>query len=87
MGCGYNSPEILEIVEAEPVPAGEGSMCATVMRGGVAPPGSWTASRTEGRFRNPGGPTGSFGLVTEGGALRGTTGAMRRAEVGRRTGP
>jgi len=78
------SPERLKIAEAEWVPVHEGSMFATVTRGGDAPPGSRTVSRTKGRHRNPGDPTGSDGMVAVGGVARGRTGARRRAEVGSR---
>ncbi len=78
------SPESLEIVEAECVRMHEGSMSLSAMRGKAAPPGSRTVSRTKGRHRNPGDPTGSDGLVTVGGVARGRTGARRRAEVGSR---
>jgi len=80
------SPERLKIAEAECVPVHEGSMCTTVMQGGVAPPGSRTVSRTKGRHRNPGDPVGSDGMVTVGGNTRGKTGAYRRAEAGSRIG-
>jgi hypothetical protein len=73
-------------VEAELVPVNEGSMCVGAKRVGIAPPGSWAASRTKGCYRNPGGPTGSTGMVTGGGAAQGKTGALCRAEVGSRTG-
>jgi len=63
MGCGVSS-EIQNIVEAEWVPSHEGSMCIVDMRDDVAPPESWAASRTKGCFRNPGGPTGSIGMVS-----------------------
>jgi len=81
------SLEIWKIAEAEPVPFGEGCMCAVAMRDGVAPPGSGTASRTKGRPGNPGGPAGAVGVVTDGDTTRGETGAACRAEAGRRTGP
>ena len=84
MGCGVSS-EMLNVVEAEWVPVHEGSMCIVDTRDGVAPPGSWTASRTKGHLRNPGGLAGSVGLVPDGGALQGTTGAPHRAEAGSRT--
>jgi len=74
MGCGV-SPEMLNVVEAEWVPNHEGSMCIVAMRDGVAPPGSWAASRTKGHLRNPGDPAGSIGVVSDGGTSRGTTGA------------
>ena len=79
------SREISEVVEAETVMEVEGCMCAVVMRDGDAPPRSRTASGTEGRRRNPGGPTGATGVVARGGAMRGKTIAMHRAEVGSRT--
>ncbi len=62
------------MVEAEALAVAEGSMCTVAMRDGDAPPGSWAASRTKGRFRNPGDPTGSGGLVTAGGVAQGKTG-------------
>ncbi len=73
MGCGVSS-EMQNVVEAEWVPNHEGSMCIVDRRDGVAPPGSWTASRTKGRHRNPGGPTGSDGRKVVGGAMHGRTG-------------
>ena len=76
MGCGVSS-EMLNVVEAEWVPVHEGSMCIVIKRDDVAPPGSWAASRTKGRFRNPGGPTGSIGMVLDGGTSRGMTVAVR----------
>jgi hypothetical protein len=84
MGCGVSS-EMVNVVEAEWVPVHEGSMCIVDMRDGVAPPGSWIASRTNGHFRNPGDPAGSVGVVANGGATQGTTGAWHRAEAGSRT--
>jgi hypothetical protein len=75
MGCGVSS-EMLNVVEAEWGPVHEGSMCIVAMRDGVAPPGSWAASRAKGHLRNPGGPTGSVGVVANGGAVQGTTGAL-----------
>ena len=81
------SPERVNVVEAEAVPVVEGSMCAVAMRDGDAPPGSWTASRRKGQRREPGDPTGSVGLVADGGSSRGMTEAADRAEVGSRTGP
>ncbi len=84
MGCGVSS-EMLNVVEAEWVPNHEGSMCIVDMRDDVAPPESWTASRTKGHFWNPGGPAGSVGVVADGGATQGTTGASHRAEAGSRT--
>jgi len=80
------SPEIVEVVEAECFRMHEGSMSLSVMRGKAAPPGSRTVSRTKGRHRNPGDPTGSDELVFVGGVARGRTGARRRAEVGSRIG-
>lgn len=74
-------------MEAETVLSVEGRVCAVVKRDGDAPPGSWTASRAKGRRRNPGGPAGAVGMVAHGGASRGITGALRRAEVGSRIGP
>ena len=79
------SPERLNVVEAETVPAVEGHVYAAVMPGGDAPPGSWITSRTKGRRWDPGGPTGSVGIVADGDASRGTTEVASRAEVGSRT--
>ena len=79
------SLEISDVVEAETVMEVEGCMCAVARRDGDAPPRSRTASRAEGRRRNPGGPTGATGLVARGGALQGKTIVMHRAEVGSRT--
>ena len=79
------SPERVKVVEAEAVPVAEGSMCAVAMRDGDAPPGSKAASRTNSRLWDPGGPTGTVGVVTDGGEARGQTRASHRAEVGRQT--
>ena len=73
------SPERVNIVEAETVPVVESSMCAIVMRDGDAPPGSWTASRTKGRRREPRDPIRSVELVAGGGASRGKGPARGRA--------
>ncbi len=81
------SPERLGFAEAECVRELEGSMRLPAMRGEAAPPGSKTASCTKGRHRNPGGPTGSDGMVIVGGVARGRTIARRRAEVGNRIDP
>jgi hypothetical protein len=85
--CGVRkgSPERLNVVEAETVPVVEGHVSAVVRQDGDAPPGSWIASRTNGRRRDPGGPTGSVGLVADGGSSRGKTEVASRAEVGSRT--
>ena len=81
------SLEIANVAEAELVPVGEGSMCIVDMRDGDAPPGSRTASCVKGYLRDPGGPTGSTGLVIGGGLAQGRTGVPVRAEVGSRTDP
>ena len=81
------SPERVNVVEAEAVPVVENSMYTVAMRDGDAPPGSWAASRTKGRRRDSGDPTGSAGLVAGVGSSRGTAEAAGRAEVGSRTGP
>lgn len=83
--CEY-CPEKLNDVEAEPFPVVEGITCAVAMRDGDAPPGTQTASCTKGLSRNLGEPTGAVDDVVDGGAARGVTEAMRRAEVGSRTG-
>jgi len=57
------SLESVKIAEAELVLDSEGSMWVVVTRDGLAPPGSRTASRMEGRLRNPGGPAGAIGAV------------------------
>ena len=80
------SLESCKIAEAELVPISEGSMCAVVMRDGVASPGSRAGSRIEGHRRNLRGPTGSAGMVSGGGGQQGTAGVVLRAEVGSRTG-
>jgi len=87
--CGVRvvSLESWKVVEAETVHVVEGRACAVAKRDGDAPPGSWTASRTKGRRRNPGGPAGAIGMVADGGGARGRTEALRRAEVGSRIGP
>jgi len=72
MGCGVSS-EIWNVVEAVRVPIHEASMCIVDMRDEVAPPESCAASRTKGRFRNPGDPTGSIGMVPDGGTSQGMT--------------
>ena len=82
-GAEYYSLESLNIAEVELVPFNEDIMCITVRRGGIAPPGSKTASRIKGYLRDLGDPTGS--VRKDGGAWQGKTGAMRRAEVGNRT--
>ena len=68
------SPEIALVVEAECFRGHEGSMSIAVMRGGAAPPGSRTASRTKGQHRNPGGPAGSDRVFSVGGPMQGRTG-------------
>src|SRR5580692_11164384 len=60
------SPERVNVVEAETVPVVEGHVYAVAMRDGDAPPGSMITSRTEGRHRDPRGPTGSAELVAGG---------------------
>ena len=80
------SLEMLNVAKAEWVPVHEGSTCAVAMRDGDASPGSWAASRTKGRHRNPRGPVGSLGMVADGGVARGKTEARRRAETGSRIG-
>ena len=84
MGCGVSS-EMVNVVEAECVPIHEGSMCIVGMRDGVAPPESWTASRTKGHFRNPGDPAGSVGVVATGVQREGRP--ERRAELRPGVGP
>jgi hypothetical protein len=84
-GVRKDSPERVNVVEAETVPVVEGHVYAVVMQDGDAPPGSWIASRTKGRRRDPGGPIGAVGIVADGDASRGKTEVTRRAEVGRRT--
>ncbi len=49
------SHDISKVAEAEAVANTEGNMCGTVMRGIVAPPGSQTRSRSQGRRWNLGG--------------------------------
>ena len=85
--CGVrkDSPERLNVVEAETIPAVEGHMSAVVTRDGDTPPGSWIASRTNGRHRDPGDPTGTVGICADGESSRGKTEAASRAEVGSRT--
>lgn len=85
-GCGIE-PRKKDVAEAEPVNIGEGSMCVVVgRRDDVAPPGSEATSRMKGYLRDWRGPVGSAGRVTGGGERRGTTRALRRAEIGSRTG-
>ena len=85
--CGVRkvSPERVNVVEAETVPVVEGHVYAVVTQDGDAPPGSWIASRTKGRRRDPGDPTGAVGIVADGESSRGKTKAASRAEVGSRT--
>jgi hypothetical protein len=85
--CGVRkgSPERVNVVEAETVPVVEGHVYAVVTQDGDAPPGSWIASRTKGRRRDPGDPTGAVGVVAGGDSSRGKTEASSRAEVGSRT--
>jgi hypothetical protein len=85
--CGVRgvSPERLKVVEAEAVVIVEGRVCAIARRDGDAPPGSGTVSRAKGQRRNPRGPAGAAGVVACGGASRGITGAVYRAEAGSRT--
>jgi hypothetical protein len=85
--CGVrkDSPERLNVVEAETGPVVEGHMYAVVTQDGDTPQGSWIASRTNGRRRDPGDPTGTVGFVADGDSLRGKTEAASRAEVGSRT--
>src|SRR5712691_6821322 len=73
--CGVRagSPERMKVVEAEAVPVAEGRMCAVATRDGDAPPGSQAASRTKSHLRDPGGPIGTVGVVTDGGEARGQT--------------
>jgi hypothetical protein len=85
VGCGKDSPERLNVVEAETVPEVEGQVYAIVMREGDAPPGSWDASRAKGRRWDPGDPTGAVSIVADGEAPRGKAEAAKRAEVGSRT--
>jgi hypothetical protein len=80
-----DSPERVNVVEAETVPVVEGHVYAIVMQDGDAPPGSLIASRTKGRRWDPGGPTGAASIVAGGDSLRGKTEAANRAEVGSRT--
>ena len=77
------SLEMLNVAKAEWVPDHEGSMCAVAMRDGDASPGSWAASRTKGRHRNPRGPVGSVGMVADGGVARGKTEARHVATAAR----
>jgi hypothetical protein len=80
------SPEMLNVAETECVLVHEGFMCIVDTRDDDAPPGSWSASSTKGVCRNLGEPTGACDDVVVGGAARGVTGALCRAEVGSRTG-
>ena len=85
--CGVrkDSPERVNVVEAETVPVVEGHRYAVVTQDGDTPPGSWIASRTNGRRRDPGDPTGAVGIDADGDLSRGKTEAASRAEVGSRT--
>jgi hypothetical protein len=87
VGCGKNSPERLNVVEAETVPVVEGDTYAIVMREGDAPPGSRDASRAKGHRRDPGDPTRAVGISADGDSLRGKAEVASRAEVGSRTCP
>lgn len=63
------SPERVNVVKAETVPVVEGRACTVAMRDGDASPGSTSTSRTKGRHRDPGDPTGCAELVAGGGAI------------------
>jgi len=53
------SPEIRTIVEADPVPGGEGNMCAARQPAGHAAPGSdGSGAHARGLPKEPGRPTG-----------------------------
>jgi hypothetical protein len=80
-----DSPERVNVVEAETVPVVEGHVYVLVMQEDDAPPGSLTASRVKGQRRDPGDPIGAVGIVADGDVSRGKTEATRRAEVGSRT--
>ena len=82
-----DSPERVNVVEAETVPVVEGHVYALGMQEGDAPPGSWIASRTKGRRWDPGDPAGAVGTDADGESPRGKTEAASRAEVGSRTCP
>ena len=79
------SLERRKVAEVELIPINEDSMWVIAKRDDFAPSGSRTTSCTKGNRWNLGGPTGSRGVVTTGGAARGKTGAWYRAEVGSRT--
>src|SRR5205809_7708962 len=81
-GVRKDSPERLNVVEAETVPVVEGHVYAVVTQDGDAPPGSRIASRTKGRRRDPGRPTGSVRLVFDGRLTRRRTGETSRAGGG-----
>lgn len=80
-----DSPERVNVVEAETVPVVEGNMYALTTQEGDAPPGSLTAPRVKGQHRDPGDPTGAVGIAADGDSSRGKTEATSRAEVGSRT--
>ena len=80
-----DSPERVNVVEAETVPVVEGQVCTVATQDGDAPPGSQIASRTKGHRRDPGDPTGTVGITADGDSSRGKTEAASRAEVGSRT--
>jgi hypothetical protein len=80
-----DSPERVNVVEAETVPVVEGHVYVLVMQEDDAPPGSLTASRVKGQRWDPGDPIGAAGIVADGDVSRGKTEATRRAEVGSRT--
>ena|SRR6266849_8236594 len=84
-GMQDDSPERVNVVEAETVPVVEGHVYVLVMQEDDAPPGSLTASRVKGHRRDPGDPIGAVGIDADGDVSRGKTEATRRAEVGSRT--
>lgn len=68
-------------------PKHEGGTSIVAIQDDAVPSGSMAGSRMEGNHRNMRGPTGSVGLVSNGGQRQATARAAVRAEVGSRTDP
>ena len=67
------SLERCKVAEVELILINEDSMWVIAKRDDFAPPGSRAGSCTKGRHRDLGDPTGTVGLVTYGGIVRGKT--------------
>jgi hypothetical protein len=77
--------KLWKIASAELIPANEGSTYAIAMRDSADSPGSENVSRMQSSRWNLRDPIESGMVVHAGGMRRGTTGAVRRVEVGSRT--